>query len=42
MMQRANDGIDAPGVFIAHVIGGIVLAATSILGGARPNLIPAG
>ena len=41
MKQRANYGIDAPGVFFAHVILGPLLALTAVLALALPNLIPA-
>jgi arsenite methyltransferase len=43
MKQRAKYGIDAPGVVLAHIIFGSLLALTAMLGLAlpKPSLIPA-
>jgi arsenite methyltransferase len=43
MKQRAKYGIDAPGVVLAHIILGSLLALTAMLGLAlpKPSLIPA-
>src|ERR1700722_17916080 len=42
MKQRANYGIDAPGVVLAHIVVGALLALIAVIGFSwpRPNPIP--